>query len=286
MDDPFPQREPSDLFSEPRLSEPDPFFDPPSVPPRDDGGSFIEVEPEFPYVEGDPFSGPIAPPMESQMQLPIEEEESVVTETRRRRKHARRKGLVSFLIELPVLIVVALVVAVVIKTFFVQAFFIPSGSMIPTLEIDDRVMVNKLSYTFGEPERGDVVVFESPFASSTDDLSIFESAWVAVKESLGMRPGLVPDDLIKRVMALPGETIEIHENQVFIDGVPIDEPYLPAGVVMQDFGPETIPEGMVFVMGDNRGSSHDSRKFGPIPEDHIIGRAFVLLWPFDRFGSL
>ncbi len=203
-----------------------------------------------------------------------------------RPKHKKRGGFVSFLIELPILILVALVVAVLIKTFFVQAFFIPSGSMIPTLEVDDRVMVNKLSYTFGEPDRGDIVVFDSPFAAASKDQSFVEAAWTAVKESLGIQTALVPDDLIKRIIALPGETIEIKDNRVFIDGVPIDEPYLSPGVIMQDFGPQTIPDEMVFVMGDNRSSSQDSRKFGSIPQDSIVGRAFVRLWPFDRFGSL
>jgi signal peptidase I len=205
---------------------------------------------------------------------------------RDRAKHAKRGGFVSFLIELPVLVLVALVVAVIIKTFLIQAFFIPSGSMIPTLQVDDRVMVNKLSYTFGEPSRGDIVVFDSPFAAATNDETFLGATWRTVKESLGIQTALVPDDLIKRVMALQGETIEIRDNTVFIDGEPLDEPYLSPGVVMQDFGPQTVPDGMVFVMGDNRSSSHDSRKFGPISQESIVGRAFVLLWPFDRFGSL
>lgn len=207
-------------------------------------------------------------------------------ERRSRGRHKKKGGLVSFLVELPILIVIALVVAVLIKTFFVQAFFIPSGSMIPTLEVDDRVMVNKLSYSFGDPDRGDIVVFDSPFAAAGDDEPFISAAWRAIKESLGIQTALVPDDLIKRVMALPGETIEIRNNEVFIDGTKLDEPYLSPGVIMQDFGPQTIPDGMVFVMGDNRGSSHDSRKFGAIPVETIVGRAFVLLWPFDRFGSL
>ena len=245
----------------------------PEYPPRDDA---------HPWDGADPFDvGPFleAPGLEDQTEpLPFDRKS--------RRKHVKRGGIVSFLVELPVLILVALVVAVLIKTFFVQAFFIPSGSMIPTLEIDDRVMVNKLSYTFGEPDRGDIVVFDSPFAAASDDESFISSAWTAVKESLGIQTALVPDDLIKRIMALPGETIEIRDNTVFIDGGAVDEPYLSPGVIMQDFGPQTIPEDMVFVMGDNRGSSHDSRKFGAIPHDSIVGRAFVLLWPFDRFGSL
>jgi signal peptidase I len=210
-------------------------------------------------------------------------------ESRPRGRHRTKKqksGVVSFLVELPILIVIALVVAVVIKTFLVQAFYIPSGSMIPTLQVDDRVMVNKLSYRFGEPDRGDVVVFDSPFAPSHDSESFIEGAFRTIKESLGIQTATIADDLIKRVMALPGETIEIRQNTVYVDGVPIDEPYLSPGVIMEDFGPQFVPDGTVFVMGDNRGSSQDSRKFGAIPIDSIVGRAFVIVWPFDRWGGL
>lgn len=235
------------------------------------------------HSSADPFD---VGPFTGSPQEPQSQDVPPVETRKKRRKHERRRGFVSFLVELPVLILVALVVAVLIKTFFVQAFFIPSGSMIPTLEVDDRVMVNKLSYTFGDPDRGDIVVFDSPFAGATDDESLLSAGWRAIKESLGIQTALVPDDLIKRVVALSGETIEIHDNQVFIDGAALDEPYLSPGVVMQDFGPQTIPDDMVFVMGDNRSSSHDSRKFGSIPQDSIVGRAFVLLWPFDRFGAL
>ena len=227
--------------------------------------------------EADPFADAPQPPTHSGGQ-PLER--------RSRGRHKKKGGILSFLVELPILIVIALVVAVLIKTFFVQAFFIPSGSMIPTLQVDDRVMVNKLSYAFGDPDRGDIVVFDSPFAAASDDEAFVGAAWRAIKESLGIQTALVPDDLIKRVMALPGESIEIRDNSVLINGTKLDEPYLSPGVIVQDFGPQTIPEGMVFVMGDNRGSSHDSRKFGAIPQDSIVGRAFVLLWPFDRFGSL
>lgn len=252
-------------------------------------GPVVTSDPEVPPTSGsepwdaaDPFD--VGPFTESP--APEQEDIPLLESRTKRRRHEKRRGLVSFLVELPVLILVALVVAVLIKTFFVQAFFIPSGSMIPTLEVDDRVMVNKLSYTFGEPDRGDIVVFDSPFAGATDDESLPAAAWRAIKESLGIQTALVPDDLIKRVMALPGETIEIRDNAVFINGAALVEPYLSSGVIMQDFGPQTIPDGMVFVMGDNRNSSHDSRKFGSIPQDTIVGRAFVLLWPFDRFGSL
>lgn len=282
--------------------EADPFVDWPEPRPVDEDPLPEAPTPRFVLdpIDGDPFTGPPPPALDYWGDPPpdypedympyVEGDEPPPTIDRRResgrRKHAKRGGFVSFVIELPILILVALVVAVVIKAFFVQAFFIPSGSMTPTLVVDDRVMVNKLSYVFGEPDRGDIVVFDSPFAGAVYDENLVRAVWRTVKESLGIQTALVPDDLIKRVMALPGETIEIHDNTVFIDGEPLDEPYLSPGVLMQDFGPQTIPDNMVFVMGDNRGSSHDSRKFGAIPQDTIVGRAFVRLWPFDRFGSL
>lgn len=195
------------------------------------------------------------------------------------RKDANR----SFWRELPVLIIVALVVAVLIKTFLVQAFFIPSESMYSTLTEGDRVMVNKLSYVFGSPSRGDIVVFDNP-SRDDDGESLLGAVFRHIGESLGMSS---PDSaLIKRVIAVGGETIEIREQQVFIDGVAIDEPYLDEGVRLRNFGPREVPEGFVFVMGDNRGSSHDSRAFGPIPEGDIVGRAFVMVWPPSRWGGV
>ncbi len=190
----------------------------------------------------------------------------------------------SFLSELPGLLLAALVVAVLIKTFVVQPFYIPSGSMIPTLEIDDRVMVSKLQYRFGDPERGDVVVFENPYAVE-EDRSWPEAALDAVLEALGIRTS-INDDLIKRVIATGGERLEIHDNTVFVDGVALSEPYLAPGAVMPDQPPRTVPEGHVFVMGDNRGSSSDSRVFGPVPVDDVIGKAILRIWPIGRIDTL
>lgn len=201
-------------------------------------------------------------------------------------KSDRGTGL-PFFIELPLLVIVALVVAVLIKTFLVQAFWIPSGSMVPTLEIDDRVLVNKLEYQVQEPERGDVVVFDSPYRDESADAESFRDLVArTIAESLGIRTSGTPDDFIKRVIAVPGETIEVVDNQVLIDGEPIDEPYLPPGVRMPDFGPVTIAPGELFMMGDNRNSSSDSRVFGPISQEEVVGRAFVLMWPFDRWKGL
>ena len=197
----------------------------------------------------------------------------------------KKRKTTSFLVELPILILVALVVAVLIKTFLVQAFWIPSGSMIHTLEINDRVLVNKLSYLFGDPEQGDVVVFDPPFGAEEEAEPLLQAIVRNVAESLGLQTPAV-EDLIKRVIAVGGQEIEVKENQVLVDGVPLDEPYLDESVFMPDFGPVQIPPGMVFVMGDNRPSSQDSRRFGPIENQSIVGRAFVRVWPFDRWGGL
>jgi len=207
----------------------------------------------------------------------------------RLREGAREKGekadaVRSFWRELPFLIVVALVVAVIIKTFLVQAFFIPSASMRDTLLEGDRVMVNKLAFRFGEPHRGDVIVFDSPLVEHDNTESFLGKVVRNIGEALGVS---TPESaLIKRVIALGGETIEIRDNRIYIDGVALDEPYLTRPVSMNAFGPLAIPEGFVFVMGDNRNQSEDGRVFGPIPEADIIGRAFVRVWPPSRWGGL
>ena len=161
-------------------------------------------------------------------------------------------------------IVGALLVALLIKTFLLQAFYIPSRSMEPTLRIGDRVLVNKLSYKVHDINRGDIVVFERPKDEPPD----------AIK------------DLIKRVIGLPGETVSTQNGQVYIDGRPLDEPYLPAGTVTDNLPPTKVPDDEVFVMGDNRGDSRDSRYFGPIDEGLIVGRAFVRIWPVTHLGFL
>lgn len=194
-------------------------------------------------------------------------------------------SIVSFLYELPILIFVALVVAVVIKTFLIQAFFIPSGSMIPTLEVGDRVLVNKLAYAFSEPEVGDVVVFDSPFGETGPEESIVEKVTRNVAEALGLRTADA-EDLIKRIIAEGGDTIEIIDNTVLVNGREVAESYLPAGVTMPDFDPFVVPDDHIFVMGDNRSRSQDSRRFGAIPVEDIIGRAFTRVWPVDRWGGL
>jgi len=163
----------------------------------------------------------------------------------------------------------AVLLALVVKIFLLQAFFIPSPSMYPTLKEGDRVLVNKLSYKLHDVNRGDVVVFERPASEA---------------------PSAIPE-LIKRVVGLPGDSVTFRNGQVYINGELLNEPYLPAGVTTTaDFAPNRctpeapclIPQGDVWVMGDNRNDSKDSRYFGPIPESSIVGRAFVIVWPFNR----
>ncbi len=166
------------------------------------------------------------------------------------------------ILEWMVVLFAAALVAVLLRTFVFQAFFIPSESMETTLFENDRILVNKVSYRLHDVNRGDVVVFRRP-----DD-----------------QPGEIRD-LIKRVIALPGETIEGRDSQIYINDQLLIEPYLD-GNRFGDFGPTEVPEGELFMMGDNRDQSLDSRRFGTIEDDRIVGRAFFLFWPFDRVGSL
>lgn len=190
----------------------------------------------------------------------------------------------SFWSELPGLLLTALVIAVLIKTFLVQPFWIPSESMLDTIHVNDRVMVNKLAFQIGEPERGDVVVFRDPAEPQIEE-SIPEAVIRSVLEAVGVRTR-GRDDLIKRVVGLPGETITIEDNEVHVDGVAISEPYLADDVVMADEGPFEVGDEEVFVMGDNRQFSFDSRRFGSIELESLIGRAFVIIWPIDNFAGL
>ena len=157
----------------------------------------------------------------------------------------------------------ALLVAFIIKTFLLQAFYIPSLSMAPTLKVNDRVLVNKLSYDLHDVHRGDLVVFESP-----------------------PNEGSQTKDLIKRVIGLPGETVESRDGQILINGQVLEEPYLGPDVTTGPLEKVTVPAEHLWVMGDNRPNSRDSRFFGAIPESLVIGRAFVRVWPVTALSLL
>lgn len=164
---------------------------------------------------------------------------------------------------LPILI--ALAIVVVLRMFVLGMYYVPSGSMIPTLEINDRVVATKMSYKLHEPARGDVVVFKYP-----------------VNEEEGLDTVIY----VKRCIGLPGETLEIRNNTVYIDGNPLEEDYLNVGTSMPDFGPVTIPEGEYFMMGDNRNDSSDSRVWGTVKDEYLVAKGQLIYWPFDHMGRL
>lgn len=201
-----------------------------------------------------------------------------------------RKPALRVALEWVALIAVALAIAFIIKSFLFQAFYIPSESMKPTLNVGDRVLVNKLSYDFHDLNRGDIVVFDAP--------------------QLAQSGGI--EDLVKRVIGLPGETVTFPgDGHVYVNGRILNEPYLPQGVescnpslpcpVQGTVGNEVppgcgapadgqpgcvVPKGKAFMMGDNREASKDSRVFGPIDQGTIVGRVFVRMWPLDNLGFL
>ena len=149
-----------------------------------------------------------------------------------------------------------------VRPFVMEAFWIPSGSMIPTLEIGDRVLVNKFIYDFTEPKRGDIIVFRSVEGGQ--------------------------EELVKRVVAVSGDEVTVEDGRLLVNGEPQSEPYLNRAFPPDEssYGPTRVPEGEVFVMGDNRANSRDSRFFGPVPLENIEGEAFASFWPPSRIGLL
>jgi signal peptidase I len=168
----------------------------------------------------------------------------------------------------------------------VQVFYIPSSSMVPTLMIDDRMVVEKLSYLVREPARGDVVVFSGmQRAAPASDLSPFARALRSTGQFVGVIP-LDASDLVKRVVAFPGEEIELIEGVLHVDGVAFDEPYR-RGDDRSSFGPVVVPDGTLFFLGDNRSNSSDSRgALGFVARERVIGRAFAVIWPSSNVGRL
>lgn len=157
-------------------------------------------------------------------------------------------------------VAIAVVLAVIIKVFLFQNFVIPSGSMEPTLFKGDMLYVSKISYRFSEPVRGDIVVFKYPLDPKRD--------------------------FVKRIMGMPGETLEIKNSVVHINGQPVSEPFLRKGLKSPDFGPVKINEGQYFMMGDNRDNSSDSRVWGTVPRKNFVGKAVFIYWPPGRIGAL
>ena len=201
------------------------------------------------------------------------------------------RGGGNFWRELPVLILIALVVAIVIKTFLVQAFYIPSVSMVPTLQRGDRVLVCRFCYRLGDIERGDVIVFADPLPDAQADRGVVGGFLHWLGEGIGVAQP-EDEDFIKRVVGLPGDVVELRDGSLLVNNEVIEEPYLDPDRDTRSYGPVTVPSGMLFVLGDNRLRSGDSRLtpeeggVGWVPEDKVIGKAFVIVWPPGRWGGL
>jgi signal peptidase I len=166
--------------------------------------------------------------------------------------------LLEFLI---ILVVTFALVFGVVRPFIAEVFYIPTESMVPTLEVGDRVLVSKLIYLFSGPQRGDVIVFESP----DEDI-----------------------DLVKRVVGVPGDNVKVVRGSLYVNGERWEEAYLNYELPDKEsaYGPITVPEGHIFVMGDNRADSADSRYIGPVPLNYLVGKAFVRVWPLEQVGFL
>ena len=189
--------------------------------------------------------------------MEIQEQENVEQLSRARKNAKKEKSSLRETVEI---VVVALVLAAVIKTFVVGNYWIPSESMLPTIEVNDKVVVTNFSYWFDGPKRGDVVVFKYPRDTKKD--------------------------YIKRCIGEPGDIIEFKDSKLYVNGVLTEEPYLPEGLQFDDYGPIAVPEGQYFMCGDNRNHSSDSRSWGFVEKKLIIGKAQVIYWPFDRWGTL
>ncbi len=170
------------------------------------------------------------------------------------------------LIEWITVVALALVLALVLRANVVQTFFIPSGSMIPTLQVGDRIVVSKLSVEWGTIHRGDIVVFRRP-----------------PREDCG---GAEVNDLVKRVIGLPGDRLTSKGNTIYINGRALHETWSHTEPLGTPIDPITVPKDEYFMMGDNHGSSCDSRYWGPIKRSLIVGKVFMRVWPLSRFSFL
>ena len=263
-------KEPDDLVGPPLISDTSASVD--AVAPVDLVSAVDPFEPFEPVSAVDPFEpvGPTGTVVDASSERWFEEmtpsppEPILLDWPPKPAPRQRRTSATRSLVEWTLVIGGALALALLIRTFAIQTFKIPSESMQSTLLVKDRVLVNKLSYRVHDIHRGDVIVFTRPPKETNTDIK----------------------DLIKRVVGLPGESVEGRDGHILIDGRTLTEPYLDPGKATTDFAPVTIPAGSIFVMGDNRDHSQDSRFFGPIEQRTVVGRAFLRIWPFGRLGWL
>ncbi|MBN1321618.1 MAG: signal peptidase I [Thermoleophilia bacterium] len=183
--------------------------------------------------------------------------------TRRRRAveaEKKKRTPLGMVIEVVIIVAAAFAIAMLVQAFIVKPFTIHQVSMQPTLQEGDRILLNRLSYHFRDPERGDVVVFHSPMIEG--------------------------EDLVKRVIGLPGDVVAVKEGSLYVNGVSQEEPYVLEREILDEDQEVLVPADHVFVMGDNRNNSGDSRFFGPIEIDSIIGCAFCIYWPIGHWRGL
>lgn len=263
-------------------------------------GSGVAPGERFPY-EGGTGDGADTPPAGAEG---VRTPPTRVERRRLARRVARRRRR-SGITEIPLLIVFALLIALFLKTFLVQAFVIPSGSMEQTIKIGDRVLVDKLTPWFhAEPERGDVVVFKDPggwLGEGETGTTGTGTAPVGIKQAeelltwIGLLPSADEQDLIKRVVAVGGDTVKCcgKDGRLTVNGVAVDEPYLNPGDVPSAIQFEVkVPAGRIFVMGDHRSNSADSRYHlgngfhGTVPLTDVVGRAVVVAWPVGSWATL
>ncbi|WP_315097499.1 signal peptidase I [uncultured Cellulomonas sp.] len=219
--------------------------------------------------------------------------------TRRHAAARRPSGAGSLLRETVIILVSAIVLSLLVKTFLVQAFFIPSQSMHDTLIEHDRILVSKLTPGPFDLRRGDIVVFKDPGgwlpADVTPEPGPLQGAVNSALTFIGLYPADANEHLVKRLIGLPGDRVACAGagEPVTVNGEPLDEPYLAAGVQPSDIAFDvTVPDDSVWVMGDNRSHSSDSRYNqgkpggGSVPVDNVVGMAFVTVWPVERMGPL
>jgi signal peptidase I len=200
-------------------------------------------------------------------------------------KMPRPKSTFGAVVELVVIVAFAVGLALVIQAFLVKPYVIPSGSMIPTLEKGQRVLVQRVSYHFNDPQIGDIVVFHPPKGAESEVCGEPPPPGAACDQPVDQEQD---ENFIKRVVATPGDTLRIVDGHAIVNGERIEDDFTNPCTGASDgcnFRKQvTIPPDTYFMMGDNRGASDDSRFWGPIPRDWIIGKAFATYWPPDRIG--
>lgn len=188
------------------------------------------------------------------------------------------------ILELVAILFIAVVIAIMLQSFVIKPVMVISGSMSPIIKVGDRLFTDRVTYYFRKPRRGDIVVWRYPPGDpkSLNTNNLFYWPFEQIGETLHLTHQTGSPPFVKRVIATEGETIELKRGLLYINGQRVNEPYIVRDY--SDYGPYKVPKGKLFVMGDNRPNSRDSRAFGPVPVRAVIGRAFLKWWPVSSFG--